>query len=55
MVKRKRTQAQTMIYYKLDRKLKIEQHALNYNPGLNSGTPEGLTHFDLLVCAVRVW
>ena len=38
MTKRKRTNNKI-----LQRKLRIEQHKLHLEPGVNSGTPEGLT------------
>jgi hypothetical protein len=34
---------QTTIYKSLHRKLKIEQQEAQWNPGVNSGTHEGLT------------
>ena len=43
MVKRKRTERQTMIYKTLHRRLKIEQHETHYTPRVNAGAPEGST------------
>jgi hypothetical protein len=37
----KKTKGQTMIYKVAHRKLKIEQHELYKEPGVNSGVPEG--------------
>jgi hypothetical protein len=39
---RKRTNEQTMVYKTLHRKLKMDQHKRNKNPGVNSGGLEGL-------------
>jgi len=43
MSKRKRTKGQATMYKCLHRKLKIEQHEPHKKPGVNPGTPEGLT------------
>ena len=35
------TKGQTIVYKTLHRKLKTKHHALHFEPGMNTGAPEG--------------